>query len=73
MLQIANRVLQEGYVVLSEAYKLAFPHHSYKADIARQRLLQMPLTSIRIGSPSSGTALWFLVEFVEGVDYIIFC
>ena len=37
-----------------------------------QRFLQMPLASIRVGMPQSGKAAWFLVEYVEGVDYVNF-
>ncbi len=29
----------------------------------------MPLVAIRIGTPLSGQAKWFLLEFVYGVDY----
>ena len=32
----------------------------------------MPLASIRVGTPQSGKAAWFLVEYVEGVDYTNF-
>lgn len=32
----------------------------------------MLLASIHVGTPQSGTAAWFLVEYVEGVDYINF-
>ena len=69
---VANRVEQEGHIRLSTAFKMAFPSQAYKADIARQRMLQMPLACIRVGKPESGTAAWFLVEYVEGVNYINF-
>lgn len=72
LLSVANYVLQKGYCMLSKAFKMAFPTQQYKADIARQRMLQMPLTCIRVGTPESGTAAWFVVEYVEGVNYIIF-
>lgn len=72
LLSVANYVLQEGYCMLSKAFKMAFPTQQYKADIARQRMLQMPLACIRVGTPESGTAAWFVVEYVEGVNYISF-
>ena len=57
MLLVANAVLKEGYCTLSKAFKIAFPLQVYKADIARQRLLQMPLACIHVGKLSSGTAV----------------
>lgn len=35
-------------------------------------MLQMPLACIRVGTPESGKAAWFLVEYVEGVNYTSF-
>ena len=58
--------------MLSEGFKFAFPSQVYKSDIAIQRFLQMPLASIRVGTPQSGKSAWFLVEYVEGVDYVNF-
>lgn len=58
--------------MLSQAFKLAFPHQVYKTDTARQRFLQMPVACIRVGTPESGKVAWFLVEYVEGVDYVNF-
>ena len=37
-----------------------------------QRFLQMPLTAVRVGKPQTGRSAWYLVEFVEGVDYVSF-
>ena len=62
MLSIAETVSSSSFITLSEAFKAAFPKQKYKPDIARQRLLQMPLVCIHLD-------VWFLVEFVEGVDY----
>ena len=72
LLSVASRVLNEGFCMLSEGFKSAFPNQVYKSDIAIQRFLQMPLASIRVGTPQSGKAAWFLVEYVEGVDYTNF-
>ena len=72
MISVSFRIIKEGYYMLSEAFWFAFPDQTYKTDIAVQRFLQMPLASIRVGTPQSGTAAWFLVEYVEGVDYINF-
>ena len=64
MLSIAETLSSSSFMTLSEAFKAAFPRQKYKPDIARQRLLQMPLVCIRLD-------VWFLVEFV-GVDYTQF-
>ena len=72
VLSVALQVLNEGYMLLSSAFKQAFPDQTYKSDIAISRLLQMPLASIRIGAPESGRAKWFLIEHIEGVDYTKF-
>lgn len=58
--------------MLSEGFKHAFPNQAYKSDVAIQRFLQMPLAAIRIGAPQSGKSAWFLVEYVERVNYINF-
>ena len=72
MLNVAKSVATNGYCQLSSAYRSAFPLHTYKPDIARQRLLQMPLACIRLGDLKKGTSCWYLVEYVQGVDYVKF-
>ena len=72
MLSVAHSVIKEGYCMLSQAFKLAFPHQVYKTDIARQRFLQMPVACIRVGTPQSGKLAWFLVQYVEGVNFAHF-
>ena len=72
MLSVAKSVATNGYCQLASAYRSAFPLHTYKPDIARLRLLQMPLACIRLGSLKKGTSSWYLVEYVQGVDYVKF-
>lgn len=48
----------------------AFPVQKYKSDIALQSLLKMPLAAIRVGTPESGRSVWFLIDYVEGVNYV---
>lgn len=69
MLSIANTVARNGYCRLSVSFKKAFPTLSYKTDIARQRVLRMPLACIRLGSTEKGTSAWYLTEYIEGVNY----
>ena len=47
LLNVAKRVLADGHVQLSVAFKLAYPAQKYKTDIALSRLLQMPLVCIK--------------------------
>ena len=47
-LSVAARILEDGFCMLSEGFKLAFPDHVCKSDVALQRLLQMPLAAVRI-------------------------
>ena len=64
MLSVAHRVITEG--------RLAFPHQVYKTDTARQRFLQMPVAYICVGTPGSGKEAWYLIKYMEGVDYVNF-
>ena len=72
LLSVGSHISEKGFILLSSAFKQAFPDQTYKPDIAILRFLQMPLASIRVGTPESGQAKWYLVEHVEGVDYIKF-
>lgn len=72
MTSVAFRVVEEGYCMLSEAFRAAFPDQTYRAEYAVACFLQMPLAAIRVGIPDSGRSAWFLVEYVEGVDYVNF-
>ena len=68
-LSVASKVLQEGYVVLSETFRSAFPNQKYMSTVALQQFLQMPLAAVRVGTPQSGKSSWFLLEYNEGVHY----
>ena len=57
LLNIVQTVIDDGYVVLSEAFRNAFPGVKYSAEVARRKLLQMPLVSIVVGIPSTGRSL----------------
>ena len=69
LLSVASHVLEHGFYTLSAAYKTAFPHLHYRSQNALELLLQMPLAGVRIGDPKSGMSSWYLLEFVEGVNY----
>ncbi len=60
MLYVASNVLRDGSFKATQVYK---------SDVAILRFLQMPLVAIRIGTLLSGQPKWFMLEFVNGVDY----
>ena len=62
-------MLEHGFYALSTAYKAAFPHLHYQSQNALELLLQMPLAGVRIGDPKSGVSSWYLLEFIEGINY----
>ena len=69
MLKVANIVLEQGYCTLSDAFRSTSPMVKYMAEHARRKMLQMPLTYIRIGDPSKGQSFSILMEKFPGTDY----
>ena len=69
LITVGKSVLENGYILLSEAFKLASPGVKYSAEHARRKLLQLPLVAIRIGNPVRGQAFSILIEMFSGVDY----
>ena len=67
---VAKDILENGYAIMSTVYCKAFPSKQYKADIAKRLLLQMPLVVIRAGDAESGVSAVYLLEHVQGVNYI---
>ena len=69
MLRVAALVLSEGYLSLPYAFSIVSPNVKYTVDKARQKLLQMPLVAVRLGTPASGKSFTLLLESFQGVDY----
>lgn len=69
LLGVAETILEYGFCVQSEAFKHAYPSVRYSAEVARRKLLQMPLVSIMVGDPHSGKSLSYLLEYQQGVNY----
>lgn len=69
LLKVAKEVLDKGYCILSQAFRMARPSAKYCAERARGLLLQMPLVSITIGNPSKGRSFSILIEKFPGTDY----
>ena len=69
LLQVANTVLENGFMKLSDAHCCAFPYVSYHSHNAKRRFLRMPLAALRVGLPKSGYAEVFLFEHFAGVNY----
>ena len=68
MLHVANVVLHDGYVTLKSAFTESFPSVEYNVTYARRRLLQMPLTCIRI-EYHAGVTECFLIEYYPNANY----
>ena len=60
LLTVAQTVLDNGFVLLAQAFKSAFPNVTYHSHSAKQRLLQTPLAAICVGTPESGLAEVYL-------------
>ena len=68
-LSIPNTIIENGFVLMSKAFRSAFPTLSYHPQNARRRLLRMPLVALRVGCPKSGLSEIYLFEHFKGVDY----
>ena len=68
LLSTAEKVQNNGCVLLSEAFQSAFPSQTYRVHNALERFLQMPLLAVRVGDPSTGSSAWYLLEHMEGVN-----
>ena len=69
LLSIARSVLENGFVVLAQAFRSAFPNVTYHTSIAKRRVLKMPLAAVRVGLPRSGVSEVYLFEYNQGVNY----
>lgn len=69
MLAAAEMILKDSICTLSNVFKTFFPDTTYHSHQAKRRLLQMPLTTIRVGSPSDGNSTVYIMEFFQGIDY----
>ena len=69
LIMVGKTVLEKGYIVLSEAFRLASPDVKYSAEHARRKFLQVPLVAIRIGNPARGQSSSVLMEMFSGMDY----
>ena len=56
LLEVATTVLHNGFCTLRYAFSLTSPNVVYDTQIAKRKLLQMPLAAIRVGKPRSGTS-----------------
>ena len=62
MLEVASIILEQGYCILSDAFRLVSPTVKYTADHAKRKFLQMPLACIRIGDLLKGKSFSILME-----------
>ena len=71
LLKVAKVVNKDGFIKLS--FVLAWPTQTYRTNIATEKFLQMPLACIRIGDPNAGNSCWYLIAYIERVDYKFAC
>lgn len=69
LLGISEAILSNGFLLLSQAFKSAFPHVTYHSHSAKRRLLQLPLVAIRVGQPKSGVSQIYLFEYIPNINY----
>ena len=73
VLLVELMVLEKGFVQLSKAFRIAFPSATYHSQNAKCRVLQIPLVSLRIGSPSDGCSEIYLFEYFLELIINSFC
>lgn len=69
MQAIASAILDEGYIRLSDAFRMAFPGVTYHSHNAKSRILRLPLAALRLGNPNSGNSEVYLIADSPGNDY----
>ena len=57
---------------LSLLFKSSFPGITYHSLSAKRQLMQMPLVTLRLGKPSSGTSVTYVMEYFPNVNYCQF-
>ena len=69
MLQVAKIILDQNFCRLRQGFEIVSPTATYTAERAITKLLRMPLVTVRIGSPKSGTSFMILLDKFQGTDY----
>ena len=72
MLEVAQKIVEEGYMKLKVAFEAISANITYTASHAHRKLLQMPLASLGISERSQGNYCIFLVKKHSSVHYNIF-
>lgn len=62
LLHAAEMILQSHICSLPDVFKSSFPGVTYAAENAKRRLLQMPITTLRLGQPSTGKTKIVVME-----------
>ena len=69
LLSVGKKIIEGGFVLLSQAFRSAFPHKTYHSHSAKCCLLQLPLVAMRVGNPRSGLSEVYLFEHSPNVNY----
>lgn len=62
LLSVAEAIIESGFVIMSEAFRKAFPDIKYSAEAAHRKFFQMPLVCIVIGDGASGRTVSYVLE-----------
>ena len=69
LLEVANIVIDKGFIQLKKAFEIACPDVADKSTIAKRKLLQMPVASVAVGLTTKITQRVFVVEKQNHVKY----
>ena len=62
MAEVARNILNDGFILLKDAFALSSPGITYTSLHARRKLLRMPLAAIGIGRMQDSTFHYYLVK-----------
>ncbi len=72
LIKFVNYIERNGYIKLKAAFMLSSPGMTYTSQHARQKLSQMPLAAIGIGSQAQGTYSFVIVPKQQSANYNLF-
>ena len=72
LISASNLIITHGIMQLSLLFKSSFPGITYHSLSAKRQLMQMPLVTLRLGKPSSGTSVTYVMEYFPNVNYCQF-
>ena len=71
LISVAQHILENGFILLKQAFEMCSPGVTYTSSHARRKLLQMPLAAIGVGLKSAGTYCLYVVERQSSVNHVV--